>query len=521
MDLRTVNIGTRLGAGFGVILLATAAMIGWQMLSSSAQRNQVLQSLQVSEERVAAGSAMQLALLGSAVAVRNMGLQTEVAAVQQDEAIARKKSAEYGEIRQRLAESGLSDEEAAPLKKLAAIDQQMQAQIKQAVDLLATFNTDQAATVITAKIDPLQNEANTELARFIALEKQRATAAMLATDGQVQRSQWVTLTIGALVIALSALLAWRLTASITAPLQEAEHAATRMADGDLGFDVQAHGRDEAARLLLAMRHMRAKLAGLVAEVRQNAESVAGASSEIAQGNSDLSSRTEQQASALQETASSMEELGTAVRQNADSARQANQLAMGAADVAARGGEVVGRVVTTMKGINESSRRIADIIGVIDGIAFQTNILALNAAVEAARAGEQGRGFAVVASEVRSLASRSADAAKEIKQLIATSVERVDAGSQLVDTAGSTMTEVVASIRRVTDIVGEISVASNEQSSGVAQVGLAITQMDQTTQQNAALVEQSAAAAESLRGQADQLVQAVSVFRLGSTAAERV
>jgi methyl-accepting chemotaxis protein len=239
-----------------------------------------------------------------------------------------------------------------------------------------------------------------------------------------------------------------------------------------------------------------------------------ASAEIAQGNNDLSRRTEEQASALEETAASMEQLSATVKQNADNAKQANQLAMGASTVAVKGGEVVSQVVTTMKGINDSSKKIADIISVIDGIAFQTNILALNAAVEAARAGEQGRGFAVVASEVRSLAGRSADAAKEIKGLITASVERVEQGTALVDEAGATMTEVVTSIRRVTDIMGEISAASSEQSAGVAQVGEAITLMDQATQQNAALVEESAAAAESLKQQAQQLVQAVQVFELG-------
>jgi methyl-accepting chemotaxis protein len=514
MNLRALNIGTRLGAGFGVILLASSAMLAGVMVSSGAQRSQVLQTLKDAEERVADGTALQMALLGTAVAVRNMGLQTDVAAVQKDEAEAKKKQAEYAEIRKRLAAIGLGDEESAPLKKLDAIDQQMQARFKEAVDLAATFNAEQAAAVITKQIDPLLNQANAELARFIELERQRASAATIATDAQVQRVQSVTVAAGALVIAVSALLAWRLTVSITEPLQAAEAAATRMADGDLDFEVHAQGRDEAARLLMAMRNMRGRLASLVADVRLNAESVAGASSEIAQGNSDLSSRTEHQASALQQTASSMEQLGTAVRHNADSARQANQLAQGAADVAVRGGEVVSRVVSTMQGINDSSRRIADIVGVIDGIAFQTNILALNAAVEAARAGEQGRGFAVVASEVRNLAQRSAGAAREIKQLIATSVERVETGSQLVDTAGTTMTEVVAAIRRVTDIMGEISHASSEQSGGVAQVGQAITQMDQATQQNAALVEQSAAAADSLRSQAAQLVAAVAVFRLG-------
>jgi methyl-accepting chemotaxis protein len=262
----------------------------------------------------------------------------------------------------------------------------------------------------------------------------------------------------------------------------------------------------------ALKATLARVQDSVSIVRRGALSIETASAEIAQGNNDLSARTEQQASALEETASSMEELSSTVRQNADNARQGNQLALSASAVAVKGGEVVGQVVETMKGINESSRRISDIIQVIDGIAFQTNILALNAAVEAARAGEQGRGFAVVASEVRSLAGRSADAAKEIKTLINTSVERVEQGTVLVDQAGATMTEVVNAIRRVTDIMGEISAASSEQSSGVAQVGEAVTQIDQATQQNAALVEQSSAAAEGLKGQAQQLVSAVAVFK---------
>ncbi|HZE90771.1 MAG TPA: methyl-accepting chemotaxis protein, partial [Rhizobacter sp.] len=270
---------------------------------------------------------------------------------------------------------------------------------------------------------------------------------------------------------------------------------------------------EMGQLLDALSRMQAKLRQTVSGVRQSAESVATASAEISQGNNDLSQRTEQQASALQETAASMEELSSTVKQNADNAHQANQLAMKASTVAISGGEVVNRVVETMKGINDSSKKISDIISVIDGIAFQTNILALNAAVEAARAGEQGRGFAVVASEVRGLAQRSAEAAKQIKTLISNSVDRVEQGSQLVDQAGVTMQDVVASIRRVTDIMGEISSASLEQSAGVGQVGQAITQMDQATQQNAALVEQSAAAAESLKGQAQQLVGAVAVFKL--------
>ena len=315
-------------------------------------------------------------------------------------------------------------------------------------------------------------------------------------------------------------LAWWTTRSITRPVQQAVDATLAIAEGDLTTAIPSGSRDETGQLLNALSAMRSKLAEIVANVRHGAESVSSASAEISQGNHDLSSRTEGQASALEQTAASMEQLGSTVRQNADNARQANQLALSASKVAVEGGEVVSQVVSTMKGINDSSRKISDIISVIDGIAFQTNILALNAAVEAARAGEQGRGFAVVATEVRNLAGRSAEAAKEIKQLISASVERVEQGTTLVDKAGATMTEVVSSIRRVTDIMGEISAASSEQSAGVSQVGDAVTQMDQATQQNAALVEEMAAAASSMKNQAQDLVQAVAVFHLGNASPNR-
>jgi methyl-accepting chemotaxis protein len=329
------------------------------------------------------------------------------------------------------------------------------------------------------------------------------------------RRQFLLLAVLLLGMAAASWLAVTFVRSITGPVHEAVAVAQSVAAGNLDIDVTVRGSNELGQLMQALSDMSQSLIGVVGSVRQGAEGVATASAEIAQGNNDLSARTESQASALEQTASSMEQLGAAVRQNADSARQANQLAHNASLVAIKGGEVVGQVVQTMHGINASSRKISDIISVIDGIAFQTNILALNAAVEAARAGEQGRGFAVVASEVRSLAGRSADAAKEITALINASVERVEQGSALVDQAGTTMTEVVSSIKRVTDLMGEISAASNEQSLGVSQVGEAVGQMDQATQQNAALVEEMAAAASSLNSQAQELVQTVSVFQLAT------
>jgi methyl-accepting chemotaxis protein len=316
-------------------------------------------------------------------------------------------------------------------------------------------------------------------------------------------------------IGLAAVFGLWLIRSTTRPLVQAVAVARGVAAGDLTMHFDSEGKNETAQLLAALKDMQTRLAAVVGDVRLNAEGVATASAEIASGNSDLSARTENQASALEETAASMEQLGSTVRTNADSAQQANQLAMAASSVAVKGGDAVQQVIETMKGISDSSRKISDIIGVIDGIAFQTNILALNAAVEAARAGEQGRGFAVVASEVRSLAQRSADAAKQIKVLITQSVERVEQGTTQVGEAGTTIDEVVASIRRVTDIVGEISAASREQSAGVAQVGEAVVSMDKATQQNAALVEESSAAAETLKAQAEQLVKSVAVFKLES------
>ena len=384
--------------------------------------------------------------------------------------------------------------------------------------LKAADDTAAARALVQSKFMPVTEDYRNSIKELVDGLVADSVATKQEIHDQFHQLYLIAGSLLAIVVVFATLVSLRLASGLAKGVQVAQQAAQRIGDGDLSQQFDTSGRDEISQLLQALATMQSKLVDVVGRVRQGSESVATASAEIAQGNQDLSARTESQASALEQTAASMEELGTTVRQNADNAQQANQLAVKASTVAQQGGDVVAQVVDTMKGINDSSRRIADIITVIDGIAFQTNILALNAAVEAARAGEQGRGFAVVAGEVRNLASRSADAAKEIKGLISTSVERVEQGSALVDRAGSTMTEVVQAIRRVTDIMGEISAASSEQSQGVSQVGDAVTQMDQATQQNAALVEQMAAAASSLNAQAADLVQVVASFKLQPGAA---
>jgi len=374
----------------------------------------------------------------------------------------------------------------------------------------------QATAILFKEVQPLQ----TVLFKTVddSLQMQQQLADKLVQDALDTASFGATLmaSMALLMALIGTIVGWLLTRNLRNALGaepgDLSIAVARVADGDLSQSLLVATGDTAS-VLASVARMQSSLSGVISSVRANSESVATASAQIAQGNQDLSQRTEEQASALQQTAATMEQLSTTVRNNTESAKQANRLAQGASTVAAQGGEVVGKVVNTMQGISDSSRKIGDIIGVIDGIAFQTNILALNAAVEAARAGEQGRGFAVVASEVRSLAQRSAEAAKEIKVLIGRSVEQVEQGTVLVDQAGKTMGEIVGSIRRVSDIVAEITTASVEQSSGISQVGDAIGQMDTVTQQNAALVEESAAAAESLKGQAQQLVQAVAVFKM--------
>ena len=516
MNLRDINIGPRLGLGFGAILLAASALLVGALLSNGASRSALLDTLQRAAVQQDLAVEMRSALLSSAVAVRNMGLQTAVEGVQKDEAEAKRQRAAYLAAKAKLEATELGPKERELFGRLADIDSKMDAFFKEAVDLAAQFNTEQAGKIITDKIDPLLNKAVTELVSFIAMQKQHGEEATEQANASNRSTVGVISVAGALVLAFAALMAWRLTASITVPLRTALDATGRVAQGDLVSTIEVSGSDEAGQLLAGLLEMRDGLARMVSEVRLGAENISTGANEIAAGNADLSQRTESQAANLEETAASVEQLSATVKATADTARQANQMAGSASTAAVKGGDVVGQVVATMEDISASSRKIADIISVIDGIAFQTNILALNAAVEAARAGEQGRGFAVVASDVRSLAGRSAEAAKEIKTLIGASVEKVEVGSQLVTAAGASMHDIVSQVKNVATLIGEISASAHEQTSGISQINQAITQLDHVTQQNAALVEEAAAAAESLNQQSARMVEVVSVFKLSGS-----
>ena len=374
-------------------------------------------------------------------------------------------------------------------------------------------NEDAARKIVEEKLIPDSQRYLAAIEKLSNRQSDSITRLTAQVDAVFRTARTLMIALGGIALIGGIALAIVITRSITRPLVKAVDVASRVAQGDLGTQIKVESRDETGQLMAALKGMNDNLVNIVGQVRTGTDTIATASAEIANGNLDLSSRTEQQAGSLEETAAAMEQLTSTVKQNAENARQANQLAASASEVAIQGGSVVGQVIDTMGSINDSSKKIVDIISVIDGIAFQTNILALNAAVEAARAGEQGRGFAVVASEVRSLAQRSASAAKEIKELITDSVEKVDSGSKLVENAGATMGEVVASVKRVTDIVAEISAASTEQSTGIEEVNRAIVLMDESTQQNAALVEQAAAAARAMQDQAASLAQIVGIFKL--------
>ncbi|WP_313076672.1 methyl-accepting chemotaxis protein, partial [Melaminivora sp.] len=424
-------------------------------------------------------------------------------------------------LQKQMEERATTPEDRAQLEKVAAARKPVLAFNEDAIKLRNDGDFAGAYGLVEEKLLPAVQRYVAEQDAFAQLQERQRSAAKQVAAQERERAIWLSLGLAALVVLAGLALSVVLVRSITRPIDRAARLADAIAEGDLTQDVRDERRDELGRLLQSLSSMAARLRGVVGEVRTGVQAVSAASSEIATGNHDLSARTEQTAANLEETASSMEELTSTVTQAADTARQANQLAANAAQAAERGGQVVGQVVHSMQQITDSSRRIADIIGVIDGIAFQTNILALNAAVEAARAGEQGRGFAVVAGEVRNLAQRSASAAKEIKELITASVDNVQAGSAQVEQAGQSMQDIVLSVSRVSDLIGEITASSAEQRDGISQVNQAVASLDRMTQQNAALVEQSSAAASAMHEQAQRLAQVVSVFNVGSGAAAAV
>ncbi len=501
-----------------VIVVALVAVVGFSGYRTSKAQAQADAMSREMATRVE--SALRWTGLTETNAARTQALvvSSDPAVEAEFKAIIPATSAQISEVQKKLDTLATGDADKAQMARIAAARKAMIDLRGQAMKLKADGQHDAAVELVKQSYNPAVAAYLKTLHDFVELQRQQAQA----SQADIASNRLLTVKIAAVVVGLLILAivvgAYFLIGSIKRPLEQARSLAAQIAEGDLSARDAVTRGDEFGDLLRSLYAMSEALSCMVQQVRQSTDSIATASAEIALGNQDLSARTEQTSSNLQQTAAAMEQFTSTLQQSAGSAQQASSLAAGASGVARRGGEVVGQVVSTMQDIHHSSQKIADIIGVIDGIAFQTNILALNAAVEAARAGEQGRGFAVVAGEVRSLAQRSADAAKEIKGLITASVERVETGSRLVEGAGSTMQEVVQAVQRVTDMIGEITAASQEQSAGVAQVNQAVGQLDQMTQQNAALVEQSAAAAHSLREQAQQLAQAVSAFKVAGTAA---
>jgi methyl-accepting chemotaxis protein len=520
MTFRDFRIGTRLVVGFGSLLfIMIAALLATASLDERS-RASLEGALKAAHEKEAIAAEMRTVSLSQSVALRNIALQNEVKAMQESEALARRLGARYDELARALGKHGLTTRERALLDEILAADKSLDAPLMEALSLATSFRGEETAAVVMNDIDPLLTRSQEALRHLIQLQLDANARSIEAAESDAEDVRRIILAIALALLVVAVAVASYTTRSITTPLAEAVALAQRVTGGDLTAQIQPRGRDETAQLQAALRDMNAGLGGMVRRIRSGSEAIAAGASQVAIGNQQLAGRTEEHASSLEETASTLEEFTGTVKQNADGARRASDLARLASERAQRGGAAVAEASAAMKQVQSSSSRVAEIVGVIDSYAFQTNLLALNAAIEAARAGEHGRGFAVVASEVRALAQRSAASAQEIRALVESSLQATERGATMVQDAGTSIEELVTTVRSVAEIMTDTAAAGHEQSEAIEQINKAVAQMDQVVQMNASLVEEATAAATSMATQAEELARLVARFRTETEAPER-
>ena len=512
IGFRNLRIGARLAAGFGSLLAVMLAALLMTKVLDERSRESLASALQVAHAKEALAAEMRAVALGQSLAIHNIALNVEVQAMQDNEAQARKFGKRYDVLAAQLQKLGLSAPEKALVDEVLKADKELDGPLTEALALATSFRGEEVAKVLADSIDPLVEHSNDVLERLIVLQRKGNRELIAAAEAEGVRSQWMIGILGLSLMAAAVGVAWLTTRTITVPLGESVAIAQRVTAGDLTGNITPRGSDEVAQLAVAMRDMNSGLGGMVRQIRAGSESIAAGASQVAIGNQHLASRTEEHASSLEETAATLEEFTGAVRRNSENATRAKELAQLASERAGRGGSAVSEAARSMEDVKVASARVGELVGVIDGLAFQTNILALNAAIEAARAGEHGRGFAVVAAEVRQLAQRSADSARQVRDVIDKAVGSTDNGARLVENARVNMDELLGTAKEVSQLMGEIAAAGEEQASGIDQINKAIAQMDQVVQMNASLVEEATAAAGSMASKAAELAQSVARFR---------